>query len=285
MSKESQGHASAQIDVDNADLSDSSAGRHSIAREDDVVAALTSGCGLYISLQPQVRLADKQRVGATVCAELVHPRRGHMAPRFYMPAIKRLGLDLLLFYQVAVRAILLQRYFVAGGIQLPVSIRMPVAVLQTPGVPERLELWMQRYKLPGDLLGIELERPAPDQVSGELSSLLRSYQDKGFRILLDGFGFDHPMLKFLATTPGVRVKIDANLITSEHSENCSAWVSMLIRLASALEVGVIADGIQRQEQVDRLRDWQCEIGQGPYFAAAPEMATYLHLANSIKSAA
>lgn len=256
-----------------------------MAQENDVITALTSDCGLRIGLQPHVRLSDKKRVGATVCAELLHPRRGAIAPQFYMPTVKKLGLDLLFFYQIAARAVLLQRYFAAGGVQLPVSIRLPVAVLQTPGVAERLELWLQRHGLPCELLGIELERPSVDQTSGELSPLLRSFQAKGFRIMLDGFGFDHPMLKYLATAPGACVKIDASLITSERADDCSTWVSMLIRLARTLEVGVIADGIQRQEQVERLRDWNCEIGQGPYFTPAPEMATYLHLANSARSAA
>lgn len=280
MSKKSQDTASAQIDTDIED----SGSDHSIALENDVITALTSDRGLRIGLQPHVRLSDRKRVGATVYAELLHPRRGAVAPQFYMPTVKKLGLDLLFFYQIAARVVLLQRYFAAGGVQLPVSIRLPVVVLQTPGVAERLELWLHRYSLPCELLGIELERPSGDQVSGELSPLLRSFQDKGFRILLDGFGFDHPMLKYLATAPGACVKIDASLITSKRADDCSTWVSMLIRLARTLEVGVIAEGIQRQEQVKRLQDWNCEAGQGPYFTPAPELATYLHLANSARSA-
>lgn len=92
------------------------------------------------------------------------------------------------------------------------------------------------------------------------------------RIALDDFGVGHSSLSALRALPLDLMKVDRSfLVSSRDDTRAEAIARMVIDLGRLLNVGVIAEGIETEEQLQLLREIGCPMGQG-FLLAAPEPA-------------
>jgi EAL domain-containing protein (putative c-di-GMP-specific phosphodiesterase class I) len=99
--------------------------------------------------------------------------------------------------------------------------------------------------------------------------VLGRLKDLGVRIAVDDFGTGYSNLAYLKRFPMDMVKIDKSFVDGlgEKPED-TAIVEAVISLAHALGLRTVAEGIETTEQLERLRDLGCELGQGYYFSEA-----------------
>jgi EAL domain-containing protein (putative c-di-GMP-specific phosphodiesterase class I) len=99
--------------------------------------------------------------------------------------------------------------------------------------------------------------------------VLRRLKDLGVRVAVDDFGTGYSNLAYLKRFPMDMVKIDKSFVDGlgEKPED-TAIVEAVISLAHALGLRTVAEGIETTEQLKRLRDLGCELGQGYYFSGA-----------------
>tara|TARA_R100001039_G_C1852834_1_gene113830 strand:+ start:1793 stop:2863 length:1071 start_codon:yes stop_codon:yes gene_type:complete len=99
--------------------------------------------------------------------------------------------------------------------------------------------------------------------TAHLSAILQSYRDSGFRVALDDVGSGYSTLNMLPELRPDIIKIDRELVDHvDHDKFKQAIVSKLIALAKQLDIEVIAEGIERQEELDFLRDHDVDYVQG-----------------------
>ena len=101
------------------------------------------------------------------------------------------------------------------------------------------------------------------------ATLSRLFQLKslGVRLAVDDFGTGYSSFAYLRRFPVDIIKIDKSFVDGIATEpTAAALVDAMIRIAKALNLETVAEGVERAEQADRLRVLQCDIGQGYLFS-------------------
>jgi diguanylate cyclase (GGDEF)-like protein len=235
--------------------------RHAL--EEDLRAALAEG-GLHVAYQPQVNT----RGGVTGVEALLrwrHPQRGDVSPGFFVPIAEECGLivDLGMF---ALRQAFLdskrwKHLKIAINIS-PKQLRMKDFVARIMALVDELDVDPRQFELEiteGILLGDD-----PDT-----HAMLCTLREHGFDLALDDFGTGYSSLSYLQRYPISRIKIDrsfiANLGDSSESEE---FIAAIVRLARALRLSVIAEGVETTSQHDCLSSAGCTDMQGFLFSKA-----------------
>jgi EAL domain-containing protein (putative c-di-GMP-specific phosphodiesterase class I) len=98
--------------------------------------------------------------------------------------------------------------------------------------------------------------------------MLEELKALGVRLVIDDFGTGYSSLSYLQRFPVDYVKIDRSFVADlERDPGAVALVSGMIDLAHALGIGVIAEGVERASQLERLETMGCDLAQGYYFSS------------------
>lgn len=112
---------------------------------------------------------------------------------------------------------------------------------------------------------------------------LRKLKALGISLAIDDFGTGYSSLSYLHMFPLDTLKIDQTFVNSmDETENSRRIVHSIVGLAQALEMKIVAEGIETEKQMMRLRELGCDFGQGYLFARPQPAADVLALINSAK---
>jgi len=113
--------------------------------------------------------------------------------------------------------------------------------------------------------------------------LIGRLRDLGFSVSIDDFGTGHSSLSYLRQLPAQQLKIDRSFINDlEHQEDARAVVDAVVRLAHALGLRVVAEGVETSGQRDILLAMRCDELQGFFFARPMPADTLLAWAQGDK---
>jgi diguanylate cyclase (GGDEF)-like protein len=230
------------------------------ALEADLRTALAEG-GLYLAYQPQVN----DRTGITGVEALLrwrHPERGELSPAFFVGIAEECGLIIDLGMFALRRAFEDSKRWkhlkVAINIS-PKQLRMKdfaakvVALAQEVGVePRQFELEITEGFLLDD--------------DPETHVVLNRLREAGFDLALDDFGTGYSSLSYLHRYPINRIKIDRSFVANlGMAEEAEEFITAIVRLARALKLSVIAEGVETPSQHSCLSEAGCPDMQGYLF--------------------
>ena len=227
------------------------------ALEGDLREALAAGA-LEMAYQPQV-----DRKGAMTGVEALvrwnHPTRGMVSPAFFVPIAEECGLIVELGLFTLRRAFEDSRRWPDLKTAINISanqIRMKDFVSSVEALVAELEVDPRRFELEiteGLLLG---DDPATHDTLKRLRQL-------GFSLALDDFGTGYSSLSYLQRFPVTKIKIDRSFIANLGVDaESDAVVGAIVKLARALNLAVIAEGVETSEQRERLAAAGCGEVQG-----------------------
>lgn len=240
--------------------------RVSVATE--LRAAISAG-QLELYYQPQVQLDSGDIIGVEALLRWHHPNRGLVGPGEFIVAAERAGLIIELGRWVIQEAARQARAWLDLQIA-PCIVAINLSALQFKQ-SEELETDIARvlelYRLPSRMLEVELTETVLMDASRRHGETLQRLRDQGVRIAIDDFGTGYSSLDYLRRFPADRIKIAQSFVADlETSAGDRAIVRAALGLARELGLGVIAEGIETQEQLLLLKSWGCREGQGYYFA-------------------
>ncbi len=216
--------------------------------------------------QPQFAVADGALAGLEALLRWHTPRDGVRQPEDFVPAAEGSGLIVDIGGWVLDAACAQLAAWREEGITLPrMAVNVCAKQLHDAEFPRAVRRALDKYALAADLLELEL---APSVLSDEqaIASLAR-LRPLGIRFALDGFGGAHSSMSELRHHPVEVVKIDRALIDRIPDDvEAAATVAASIRTAHALGKYIVAQGVERIEQLDFLREHQCDLAQGFYLA-------------------
>jgi EAL domain-containing protein (putative c-di-GMP-specific phosphodiesterase class I) len=106
------------------------------------------------------------------------------------------------------------------------------------------------------------------------TDLLEKLRALGVRLVIDDFGTGYSSLSYLHRLPVDVVKLDRSFVSElETAEDRAAIVSAVVKMAKQLGLQVVAEGVESNAQVDRLRQFGCDLAQGFFFSRPVDAET------------
>ena len=224
---------------------------------------------MRVFFQPLVDVATGEPVGAEALARWAHPTDGIVTPDAFIKLAEESGLivpiDLAVMEQATLQC---ARWPLrSDGIPLTVSANLSVHHLRHPGLLSHVRDVLDGSGLQPSSLCLELtESVLLEDVDRHIQTLLE-LRELGVRLAIDDFGTGFSSLTYLKRFPVDVVKIDRSFVAGLGTDvSDTAIVRSVIELAHALSLQVVAEGVERPDQLAALRSLGCDLAQGYLFA-------------------
>lgn len=231
----------------------------------------------FLHLQPQV-----DRVGAITGAEALvrwrHPERGFVSPADFIPVAEETGLIVPIGRNVVEMACaqLARIQAETGDRAFTMAINISTRQFREPDFATMMELAARRHRVDPACIKLELtESLFLDDMEFALERM-RALRNGGFRFSLDDFGTGYSSLTYLRRLPFDEIKVDQAFVADIlESERAATIVETIIRMGKALDLTVIAEGVETAGQLTRLLEGGCEAYQGYFFGRPVPMDEFL----------
>jgi len=226
--------------------------------------------------QPKIDLTRKCLAGAEAVARIRHPALGVMRPGSFLPAITDDSVARLT--ELAIMAALADwTIFDDAGFNLSLAINVPVSVLRKLSIPAVVEEWRPRCeRWPGIILEL-----TEDEIVRDLElarAIANDVRLNGIQIAIDHFGAGLSSLTSLRELPFSELKLDPALTRDCATDTANAAICQTaIDLAHRFGSAVVADGIERQADLQALIAMGCDFGQGALLAPPMPHEDFLEL--------
>lgn len=224
---------------------------------------------LVLHYQPQVNLTDRSLTGLEALVRWQHPSRGLLAPAAFLDLAGEVGLLGELGEWVLNRALRDAARRWRAGARVPLWINVSAPELEDPVYAATVAEKLRAHQLPGSALGIEMTEDVIIHDVGRARNTLLALRALGVHLAVDDFGIGYSSLSYLAHFPVDVVKVDRTFITGiddhEPRRESFAIVGAVVGLARALDLSVLAEGIETTTQAQALHGLGCDSGQGYLF--------------------
>jgi diguanylate cyclase (GGDEF)-like protein len=228
--------------------------------------------------QPVYRLATGALHSVEALIRWQHPEEGTISPVAFIPLAEETGLIQGIGDWVIDAVARQASAWEAEGIRPHISFNVAPAQLRRAFFADRLGDRLREAALPPTGFTVEITESAAMSDAQETRRVLEQLEDIGVRIALDDFGTDHSSLARLRTLPVHQLKIDRPFLAGVPADaQAAAVIEAVLRLADALGMEAVAEGIERREQLEFLAAHGCALGQGFHLARPmpPEAVTTL----------
>ncbi|MES9944257.1 MAG: EAL domain-containing protein [Candidatus Thiodiazotropha sp.] len=240
--------------------------------EQDLIDALTER-QFELYYQPSIDLLNGKMIGAEALLRWHRPGFSLVSPGLFIELAEDTGLIEPIGNWVMKHACEVYLSWCKQGIQLEyISVNVSSVQLKNPTFAETVKHTLQTTGMRPDNLEIEITETAFIKDYQASLQKLHALRDIGIRIAIDDFGTGYASLKHLKQLPADRLKIDRLFIKDlPGNQNDSAIISSLVTLADKLKLGLIAEGIETEEQRDFLIKTGVTIAQG--FLMSPPLSS------------
>ncbi|MGI9600977.1 MAG: putative bifunctional diguanylate cyclase/phosphodiesterase [Acidimicrobiales bacterium] len=250
-------------------------------QDDELRRAIEGGNQLRLLYQPIVDLLTGQITGVEALVRWHHPGHGLLNPKGFLPRADASGLLGQLDFWVLERSCAQVAAWDNAG-RLPedfvMSVNLSPAQLSNPDLWHHIDGCLQRHDVSSDLLQIEITEHSLVTDDVRVTNALTDLKELGVRLAIDDFGTLYANLDRIRDLPADVLKIDQSFVANLHdSPDDRAIVGAIVKMAEALEMHLVAEGIEREGQANILRELGCRFGQGFYFGNPRSAEATAHL--------
>jgi len=233
--------------------------------------------GLRLHYQPEVDLRTGRLLAVEALVRWEHPTRGLLPASAFITVAEETGLVVDMGRWVFTEAC---RQLAAWRREYPdlpliVRVNMSPAEFVISGLVEFVEDRLRVYDIPGERLCIEVTEHAVLQEPEQTARILRGFQALGVEIAIDDFGTGYASFTELKRLPVNFLKLDQTFVQGIITDPSDrAIVEAIIQIGRALDLGMIAEGIECSATIDKLLELGCHRGQG-YLMSVPMSAEEL----------
>ena len=222
---------------------------------------------LELFYQPIVSMDDRRVCSMETVLRWRHPELGLLAPDSFIALCETTGL-IVPIGEWALRTACAQlRTWQDSGLpNLRASVNLSVRQLQQPDFVAFVSDVLRESGIASQTLELELTESMAMQSDFDTLAKLRALKRLGVRISIDDFGTGYSSLSALRLFPADSLKIDRSFVGDIATDpNDAAIAAAVIALARSLKLSVIAEGVETSEQLEFLREHQCDYWQGYLF--------------------
>ena len=239
------------------------AAKRAVTLERELRQAL-AGEQFVVYYQPQLALDSSRVIGMEALVRWNHPQRGLVRPGEFIGLAEDIGLIAPLTAWVLQSACRQHRDWQDRGLNgMQLSVNLSPVQFRERGVELLIERVLAESGLSASSLDIELTENAVIENSQTATASLRYLHQLGVTLSIDDFGTGYSSLSYVKRLPVQRLKIDQSFVQNlEHSANDEVIVRAIINLGHSLGLKVIAEGVETEGQLGRLRRFGCDEAQG-----------------------
>jgi diguanylate cyclase len=240
--------------------------RDQLELQHDLRAALEHN-QLELYYQPKVDGRSGQITGAEALLRWHHPRRGLVSPGVFVPVAERFGMISQVGSWVIEEACRQVRAWLDGGLRIRVAVNLSVHQLRQEDLVDRILDAVARHRIDAALLTFEITESVAMEDTQVTQRAFEQLARTGAILSIDDFGTGYSSLAYLRKLPAKQLKIDRSFVADlDQSSDALAVVDAVIRLAHALGLRVVAEGVETERQRDILLRLRCDELQGFFFA-------------------
>ncbi|WP_313084663.1 putative bifunctional diguanylate cyclase/phosphodiesterase [Pulveribacter sp.] len=241
--------------------------------------ALAEGSGLRLLYQPQVDVASGRMVAVEALLRWSDAQLGEVPPARFVPVAEATGLILELGAWAMAEACRQIGRWQRAGVELRVAVNLSAQQLRQSDLVEQVARNLREHGVPPGRLELEVTESQAMADPQQARQVLAELHALGVVLALDDFGTGQSSLAWLRELPVTHIKVDREFLRRvPHDAADATLVRAVLALAHTLGLRAVAEGVERDEQLQWLRALGCELYQGWLFAKAlpPQEVQALH---------
>ena len=244
-----------------------------LSQEKTLRKALDNG-EFVVYYQPQHDLISGKLTAVEALVRWNHPRSGIVLPGQFIPNAELSGLIVALgdfILETACRDINVLRKTIAPDLRL--AVNLSARQFHQQRLAAKVRSCVERTQFDATALELEITESVAMNDAALTVSIMRDLGAEGMSLAVDDFGTGYSSLGYLRRFPLDSIKIDRSFVTDlAHEPEDATIVRTVIAMAHALDLEVIAEGVETAEQLEFLRVENCDRVQGFYFSQAVSLA-------------
>ncbi len=225
---------------------------------------------VFLCYQPKVLLHSGQVTGFEALMRWPHAERGLIPPDEFIPLAEETDLILEIGRWTLRESMRQLSIWRAEGLVSPtttVAVNLSARQFEDEQLIPALERKLQMFDLPAECLELEVTEGVLILDAQRALKVLQQLKTLGVKLDLDDFGTGYSSLSYLQRFPFDSLKVDKSFVRGlPGAEGAAAIAHSIVALGRALNMGVIAEGVETPEQASCLRGMGCQYGQGYLFA-------------------
>jgi diguanylate cyclase (GGDEF)-like protein/PAS domain S-box-containing protein len=225
---------------------------------------------LRLFYQPVVEIKGSRAIGVEALLRWDHPEQGMVAPGRFIPVAEESGLIIPIGAWVLHEACQQLRHWQRhryNGLQGAVEVNLSARQVDDPDIVATVEDILGQTGLSPSSLTLEITESALMNDAAAALDVLRSFKDLGVTLAIDDFGTGYSSLSYLQRFPLDILKIDKTFVDElGMAPEGSEIIAAVIKLAHALGLQVVAEGVESELQLEELERLDCDFAQGYLFS-------------------
>ncbi|MES2582677.1 MAG: bifunctional diguanylate cyclase/phosphodiesterase [Pseudomonadota bacterium] len=232
----------------------------------DLRSALEKG-EFELYFQPKIDAISLQVTGAEALLRWHHAERGLISPVVFIPLAEQYGLIGPIGSWVIEEACRKAARWREHGLRMRVAVNISGYQMREDDLVERIEAALQRHGIQPDRFTCEITESVAMEDTKVTQQTFEKMRNAGFHVSIDDFGTGYSSLAALRKLPAAELKIDRAFVSDlEESEDARSIAQSIVNMATALNLRVIAEGVETAGQRDLLVAMGCNELQGFLFS-------------------
>ncbi len=222
---------------------------------------------LELYYQPKIDARSGQVTAAEALIRWNHPRRGLIPPHLFIPIAERFGLIGAIGNWALDEVCRQAREWRDQGLRMRVAVNLSVHQMRQDDLVQRVQSALRRHRIDPRQLTCEITESVAMEDARATQTTFRLLGQAGVHLSIDDFGTGYSSLAYLRQLPAEELKIDRSFVLDvATSADARAIVDAVVRLAHALGLRVVAEGVENERQRELLLQLGCDELQGYLFA-------------------
>jgi len=238
--------------------------------------AAIEGDELCLYFQPKID-SDNRVAEVEVLVRWLHPEKGLIQPDSFVPQVEKNGLNSEMFHWVLHHAMLQAAEWKKMDLDIRIAVNLSALDLLDMEIPEVIGGMLQETGLSPDDLKLEITETTIMADQEKALQVLTAITRMGLQISIDDFGTGYSSFDYLSRLPVCELKIDRSFVSDmlENSHN-AVIVRAMIDLAHNLSMQVVAEGVQDEMTMQRLKELGCDYLQGYHISKPVDAIAFLN---------
>jgi len=220
-----------------------------------------------LNYQPKVDAKSQAPTGAEALLRWNHPTKGLLTPIFFIEAAERFGLIEKINFWVIVEACKTIQEARRHGIDLNISVNLSRQQFRNPQLVDFIKAIMEQYEVAPQNLIFEISETHAIYNQNQFKKILSKFKIARLKVSIDDFGLHPFSLTYLQNLEVSEVKLDKSFTAGVAKYASSlAIVEAVVKLAHALNLSVVAEGVETEAQRKALLSTGCNQMQGYFFS-------------------